>query len=32
MLAGSMLAYYSDTALLVNTAWGRVVLPIGGQA
>lgn len=32
LLAAGFFAYYGGTALLVNTAWQRVVLPIGGQA
>jgi succinate-acetate transporter protein len=32
MLAAGLFAYYAGTALLVNAAWERPVLPIGGQA
>lgn len=32
LLGSSAFAYYGGTALLVNTAWRDVVLPIGGQA
>lgn len=32
LFAAGAFAYYGGTALLVNTAWRRVVLPIGGQA
>ncbi len=31
LFAAGAFAYYGGTALLVNTAWRRVVLPIGGQ-
>jgi len=31
LLAGCACGYYGGTALLVNTAWRRSVLPIGGQ-
>lgn len=32
MFAAGFFAYYGGTAVLVNTAWRRVLLPIGGQA
>lgn len=32
MFAAAAFAYYGGTALLVNTAWHRPLLPIGGQA
>lgn len=32
LFAAGFFAYYGGTAILVNTAWRRVVLPIGGQA
>lgn len=32
LLAGCLFGYYGGSALLVNTAWRRAVLPIGGQA
>lgn len=32
LFAAGAFAYYAGTALLVNTAWRRIVLPIGGQA
>ncbi|HEX5454041.1 MAG TPA: GPR1/FUN34/YaaH family transporter [Stellaceae bacterium] len=32
LFAAGFFAYYGGTALLVNTAWRRQLLPIGGQA
>lgn len=32
LLAAGIAAFYGGTAVLVNTAWHRAVLPIGGQA
>lgn len=32
LFGSGFFAYYGGTALLVNTAWRRIVLPIGGQA
>lgn len=32
LLGAAAVAYYGGTALIVNTAWRRVVLPLGGQA
>jgi uncharacterized protein len=32
LLAGCAFGYYGGTALLVNTAWRRVVVPLGGKA
>lgn len=31
MFAAGFFAYYGGTAILVNTAWRRVLLPIGGE-
>ncbi len=31
MLATAAFAYYGGTAVIVNTAWRRVVLPVGGM-
>lgn len=31
MFAAGFFAYYAGTAVLVNTAWRRVLLPIGGE-
>ena len=31
MLAAAAFAYYGGSAVLVNTAWRRVLLPVGGM-
>jgi hypothetical protein len=32
MIAAAALAFYSGSAILINTAWRRTLAPMGGQA